>query len=130
MSGKAISKILKNAAPIPTEEIPRLFEMLLDCQKESEITKRELKKYDSMKDVMIREITGKYSFYEFFFSKIFAERQEVIRKDFDIIDQGIKQNNRDLIATGVSGLSQVVASSPFTDLEKLKRLLGSLPPSL
>ena len=129
MSGKAISKILKNAAPIPTEEIPRLFEMLLDCQKESEITKRELKKYDSMKDVMIREITGKYSFYEFFFSKIFAERQEVIRKDFDIIDQGIKQNNRDLIATGVSGLSQVVASSPFTDLEKLKRLLGSLPPS-
>ena len=126
MSGKAISKILKNTAPIPTEVIPRLFEMLMECQKESEITRREVKKFDSMKDVMIQEITGKYSFYEFFFSKIFAERQEVIKKDFEIIDQGIKQNNRDLIATGVSGLSQVVASSPFTDLEKLRRLLGHM----
>ena len=123
MSSKEITEILKNAAPIPAEEIPRLFEMLLEVKKESELTKRELKKYDSMKEVMIQEITGKYNFYEFFFSKIFAERTEAIKKDFEIIDQGMKQNNRDLIFAGVSGLSQVVASSPFTDMEKLKRLL-------
>ena len=126
MPGKNISEILKTAAPIPSEEIPRLFEMLLECKRESEITKREMKKYDSIKEVMISEITGKYSFYEFFFSRIFAERAEVIKKDFEIIDQGMKQNNRDLIATGVSGLSQVVASSPFADLEKLRRMIGSI----
>ena len=124
MSDKEITEILKTAAPIPAEEIPRLFEMLLECRKESEITDREAKKYDSMKEVMIREITGKYSFYEFFFSRIFAERQEVIKKNFDIIDQGMKQNNRDLIDAGVSSLSHLVASSPFTDLEKLRGLLG------
>ena len=124
MPDKDLSEVLKNAAPIPAEEIPRLFEMLLECKRESELTKRELKKYNTMKEVMIQEITGKYSFYEFFFSKIFAERAEVIKKDFQIIDQGMKQNNRDLIAAGVSGLSQVVASSPFTDMEKLRRLLG------
>ena len=110
--------------PIPPEEIPRLFEMLLECKKESELTKRELQKYESMKDVMIQEITGKYSFYEFLFSKIFDERREAIKKDFEIIDEGMKRNDRTLINTGVSGLSQVVASSPIADLEKLRRMLG------
>lgn len=123
MPENEITEILKSAAPIPAEEIPRLFEMLVECQKQSEITKREIKKFDSIKDVMIQEISGKYSFYEFLFSKIFAEREESIKKDFQIIDEGIKRNNRDLIATGVAGLSQVVASSPFTDMDKLRRLL-------
>ena len=124
MPGKQISKILKNAAPFPPEEIPRLFEMLLECQKESELTKREMKKYDAMKEVMIQEITEKYSFYEFLFSKIFAERQEAIKKDFQIIDEGMKRNDRDLISTGISGLSQLVASSPIADMDKLRRMLG------
>jgi hypothetical protein len=123
MPGKQIAKILKNTAPIPPEEIPKLFELLLACQKESEMTKREEKKYEAMKEIMIREITGKYAFYEFFFSRIFAERQEAIRKDFEIIDRGMKENNRDLVSDGVSGLSRVVASSPFADLDKLRRMI-------
>ena len=124
MSGKELSEILKNAGPIPAEEIPRFFEMLTECRKESEMTKREIKKYDSMKEVMIREITGKYSFYEFLFSKIFAERQESLKKDFQIIDEGMKRNDRELISMGVSGLSQLVASSPIADLEKLRKMLS------
>jgi hypothetical protein len=123
MPDKQIAKILKNAAPIPAEEIPRLFELLLACQKESEITKREAKKHEAMKEVMIREITGKYTFYEFFFSRIFAERQEAIKKDFEIIDKGMKENNRDLVSAGVSGLSRVVASSPFADMDKLRKMI-------
>ena len=123
MSDKEITEVLKSAVPIPAEEIPRLFEMLQECRKESEITQREVKKYDTMKEVMLREITGKYAFYEFLFSKIFAERSEAIKKDFEIIDRGMKQNNRDLIATGVSGLSQIVASSPINDMEKLRKML-------
>ena len=124
MPGKKFSKILKHAGPIPAEEIPRLFEMLVACKKEEEMTKRDIKKFESMKEIMIQEITGKYNFYEFFFSKVFAERAEAIKKDFQIIDEGMRRNNRDLISTGVAGLSQVVASSPFTDMEKLKRMLG------
>ena len=124
MENKDISEILKDTVPIPAAELPRLFDMLVECRRESEITRREEKKYETMKDVMIREITGKYNFYEFLFSKIFAERAEAIKKDFQIIDEGMKKNNRELIATGVSGLSQIVASSPVTDLDKLRRMLG------
>jgi hypothetical protein len=128
MRSKEISEILKNSSSVPAEDIPRLFEMLMESKKESEMTKREIKKYDAMKEVMIKEITGKYSFYEFFFSKVFAERQETIKKDFEIIDEGMRQNDRELIAAGLAGLSQVVASSPFTglsDMEKLRRMLGN-----
>ena len=125
MADKKLSKILKKAGPIPAEEIPRLFEMLLECEKESELTEREIKKYDSIKEVMIKEITGKYSFYESLFTKIFAERRETIEKDFEIIDEGMKRNDRELIAAGVAGLSQIVGSSPFTDMDKLRHLLAS-----
>ena len=123
MPAKGISEIVKQASPIPAEEIPRLFEMLVECKKEAEMTKREIKKIDSMKEVMIREITGKYSFYESLFSRIFAERQDAIKKDFEIIDEGMKRNDRELIAAGVSALSQVVASSPITDMDKLRGML-------
>jgi len=122
MPDKEITELFKN--PIPAEEIPRLFEMLTACRKETEITQREVKKYEAMKEVMLQEISGKYAFYEFLFSKIFAERAEAIKKDFEVIDMGIKQNNRDLIASGVSGLSQIVASSPVMDMEKLRKMLG------
>ena len=125
MSENEINEVLKNTTPIPASEIPRLFEMLLECKKEKEVTTRELKKFDSMKEVMINEITGKYNFYEFIFSKIFAERREVIKKDFEIIDQGIKMNNRDLTAAGLRGLSDLVSSSPLNDLEKLRLMLES-----
>jgi len=124
MPEKEIEELLKTGTTIPAEEIPRLFEMLQQCKKESEITQRETKKYDAMKEVMLREISGKYAFYEFFFSRVFAERAEAIKKDFEIIDVGIKENNRDLIAAGVSGLSRIVASSPVVDMEKLRRMLG------
>ena len=125
MQSNELSRILKDAAPLPSDEIKRIFQLLSESRKESEITKRELKKYTSAKDVMIQEITGKYRFYEFLFSRIFEERGAAIKKDFDLIDQGMKENDRDLINAGVSGLSQVVASNPFTDMEKLKNLLDS-----
>jgi len=124
MADEQISRALNQNSPIPAEELPRLFAMLLECKKESEMTKREEKKYESMKEVMIEEITGKYQFYENLFSKIFAERQKALKKDFQIIDEGMKTNDHELITAGLTGLSQLVSSSPITDLEKLRRLLG------
>ena len=125
MLGKDISRILKDAAPLPDEEIKHLFELLSESRKESEKTKREIKKYNSAKDVMIQEIAGKYRFYEFFFSRVFAERSEAIKKDFEVIDQGIKENRHDLVNAGVSGLSHVVTSSPFKEVENLRKIIES-----
>ena len=124
MQEKEISEALKHGPVIPAKEIPRLFDLLRECRKESEITQRESKKYDAIKEVMLQEISGKYAFYESFFSRVFAERAQALKKDSEIIDQGIKRNNRDLVAAGVSGLSRIAASSPVTDMEKLRRMLS------
>ena len=123
MQKTEMAKAFDSVSSLPSEDIKRLFQLFLKNQKESEITKREIKKYESIKDVMIQEITGKYRFYEFFFSHIFSERREAIKKDFEVIDRGMKDNNRDLISTGVSGLSRIVISSPINDMEKLAKLL-------
>lgn len=123
MRDKEIAETLKNGGPIPAEEIPRLFELLLKSKKETEKTQREVQKYQAMKEVMLGEIAGKYAFYESLFTKIFAERAQAIKKDFEIIDKGIKQNDRSLVEAGVSGLSHIVSSSPMLDMEKLRQML-------
>jgi len=120
---KELEGLMDNSTPIPGEDVKRLFKLMVDSHKESEITKRKIKKYDSIKEVMIQEITGKYEFYHYFFNKVFSERGEAIRKDFEIIDKGMKENNRDLLSAGISGLSQVVASSPIADIEKLRKMI-------
>ncbi|MCL2478124.1 MAG: hypothetical protein FWF22_01380 [Treponema sp.] len=127
MQEKQLARIVGNSCG-SAEELRSLFEMLADNHRETEITKREIKKYESMKEVMIQEITGKYKFYEFFFSKIFSERGEAIKKDFEIIDRGMKENNRDLVSDGVRGLSRVVSSSPFSDIEKLRKMIDTANP--
>jgi len=124
MPENELADVLKNNVTIPENQIKRLFDLLRDCKKETEITQREAKKYDAIKETMMAEISSKYAFYDFLFSKIFAERSEAIKKDFEIIDQGLKQKNRSLVADGVTGLSQIVSSSPIQDIEKLRRLLG------
>ncbi|MCL2206153.1 MAG: hypothetical protein FWB82_06510 [Treponema sp.] len=124
MPENELADVLKNNVTIPENQIKRLFDLLRDCKKETEITQREAKKYDAIKETMMAEISSKYAFYDFLFSKIFAERSEAIKKDFEIIDQGLKQKNRSLVADGVTGLSRIVSSSPIQDIEKLRRLLG------
>ena len=124
MPENELAEILKNNVTIPERQIKNLFNLLRDCKKETEITQREAKKYDAIKETMIAEISSKYAFYEFLFSRIFAERAEAIKKDSHIIDQGLKKKDSSLVADGVAGLSQIVSSSPIQDMEKLRRLLG------
>jgi len=123
MPENELAEALKSNSPIPAKDIPKLFEMLVKCRKESEMTQREIKKYDAMKEVMIKEISGKYAFYESLFAKIFAERSSVIKKDFEIIDKGIKEKDRELLSAGLSGLSELISRSPAMDMEKLRRML-------
>lgn len=46
-----------------------------------------------------------------------------INKSFEVIDQGLKTNDRNLISSGLHSLSQVVSSSPFADVQQLSKAL-------
>jgi hypothetical protein len=119
---KAIAKIPDN---MPGPDVTKAFTLFLEYKKENEMTKREIARYDAMKEVMITEITRKYDFYEKLFAAVFSERKIVIDKYFEIIDKGIKEKDNELVLAGLSNLSTVVASSPFANLGELKNLIES-----
>lgn len=120
--GKVLGKLPKN---LPIPDVTKTFNLLLEYKKESEITKRDIARYDAMKDVMISEITHKYAFYEKLFASVFAERNTAVQKFFEVIDTGIKEHNTELMLAGLSGLSNVVASSPFAGISELRNAIDS-----
>ena len=85
----------------------------------------EIKRLDVMQNVMLTDIEKKYDLYHKVFASIFSERREAIDKFFEIVDLGIKEKNNDLINSGLSGLSQVVSSSPFSNISELGNILNN-----
>jgi hypothetical protein len=120
--GKVLTKLPDY---LPAPDVTKAFTLLLEYKKESELTKRDIARYDAMRDVMLAEITRKYDFYEKIFVAVFTERKVAIDKYFEIIDKGIKENNNELVLAGLSNLSNVVASSPFANIGELKNLIES-----
>jgi hypothetical protein len=118
--GKIVGKIPNN---LPVPDVTKAFTLFLEYKKENETTKREIARYEAMKEVMLAEITRKYDFYEKLFAAVFSERKTAIDKYFEIIDKGIKENNNELVMAGLSNLSNVVASSPFANIGELKNLI-------
>jgi hypothetical protein len=119
---KALPKLPDNM-PIP--DVTKALSLFLEYKKENEMTKREIARYDAIKEVMITEITRKYDFYEKLFTAIFDERKTTINKFFEVIDKGIKEDNNELVLAGLSNLSNVVASSPFANIGELRKMIES-----
>jgi hypothetical protein len=46
-----------------------------------------------------------------------------MHKHFEIINQGIERNNRELVLAGLQGLNHLVSTSPFADAANLSRML-------
>ena len=79
----------------------------------------------AVKDVVLAEITNRYQLYRTVFDRIFDERKEAIDRHFDIIDRGIAGGDKQLILAGLEGLSRIVSSSPFANIQELSKLLES-----
>jgi len=88
-------------------------------------TEVQLKTIEAQRDVLITEIKERYELYHKVFDNIFEERKMAINKSFEIIDEGLKNNDRDLVNIGMKGLSKVVSSSPFANVEQLTQMIES-----
>jgi len=88
-------------------------------------TRREIARIAAVKDVVLAEITNRYQLYRAVFDRIFDERKEAIDRHFDIIDRGIAASDKQLITAGLEGLSRIVSSSPFANIQELSKLLES-----
>ncbi|MED3992240.1 hypothetical protein [Priestia aryabhattai] len=120
-----IDKIKETGAILPSTDIIKFIKILSEAYNENQITEREIEKIHAQREVLLIEIKRKYDLYEKVFERIFDERKLAIHKSFEVIDQGLKTSNRELISTGLHTLSQIVSNSPFTDLRQLSDVLES-----
>jgi len=100
-------------------EAREVFSQAMGFFRECEVTKRETARYDAMVNILTMEINRKYDMWERVFTEVFKERRAGILKTFEVIDKGIETNDRPLINMGLMGLSAIVASSPFADIDKV-----------
>lgn len=88
----------------------------------------EIERIHSKRDVLLEDIKQRYNLYHQIFTRIFDERRDVISKNFEIIEKGIKENKDNLISLGLENLSRVVTSSPFMAFSDFQQQLLSGEP--
>jgi hypothetical protein len=122
-TGKALKKLEQVSDIVPSTDVLNFLNKLTDAYKEAKVTERELAKIQAQKEVLLTEIEKRYDLYYKVFDHIFDERKVAIAKSFEIIDKGLQEGDKDLISIGMQGLSKVVSSSPFANLEQLSGLI-------
>ena len=106
-----------------TTDPTSFFKNLIEVYKEGKKTDLEIEQLRLKKEVLLTEMEKRHDLYNKIFTEIFVERRMAIQKYFEIIDRGLAENNRELISMGLSHLSQVVTTSPFSDINALSKKL-------
>ncbi|MFC3414303.1 hypothetical protein [Algoriphagus hitonicola] len=119
-----ISKVLtllpKNINPLEAlEGIKRIHEMQLEIKQ----LDNQSKDLEIKEKVLMEELQQKYKLLHKLFDKVFSERTSVINKNFEIIDEGLKRNDKDIILSGLTNLSNVISASPFSNIAELTELI-------
>ncbi|MCL6444441.1 MAG: hypothetical protein K6T83_13480 [Alicyclobacillus sp.] len=120
---KALAKLDKVADIMPKADVLDFFSRLTDAYREHQVTKRDIARIEAQKDIVLTAIQKRYDAFYFVFNKIFEERRESIHKIFEVIDRGMKENDRELLSMGLKNLSTIVSSSPFSDIQQLSKTL-------
>ena len=110
---------------LPSADVLSFFNNLVEAFREERQTQRELAEIDARRQVLITEISQRYGLYQDIFDKIFAERKGAVDKQFELVERGIQTNNKELIVHGLQGISSIVSSSPFANVQELAKLMES-----
>ena len=119
----AIKKLEEVSSVIPTTDVLSFLNNLTEAYKESKITERETARIIAQKEILLSEIDNRYNLYHQIFNQIFDERKVAIAKSFEVIDKGLKEGNNDLVSMGMQGLSKVVSTSPFANVDQLSKMI-------
>jgi hypothetical protein len=84
--------------------------------------KRDVAAINAWTDVELARIVAKYKSCEAFLNKTFGEREKTLNKLYNALDVAIESNNREAIIGAMKGMSEIVTSSPLSDLEKFAEI--------
>jgi hypothetical protein len=126
-SNKALRGEIVNVAGkyLPNADVLSFFNNLIEAFREDRQTQREIADIDARRQVLIAEISRRYDFYQGVFDKVFAERKDAVDRHFDLVERGIQANNKELIVHGLQGISAIVSTSPFANVQELAKLMES-----
>jgi len=115
----------KKLKDVDVDKALDLISKFVDFGKEYQKSKREIKKFECARDILIKKIETDYKKSHEIISKVFSERDKVINKSFEIIDKGLKDNDKDLIIQGLQQASNIVLKSPFGTIDDLHKMIES-----
>jgi hypothetical protein len=75
--------------------------------------------------IMSQQIAAKKEMFHDFLTKTFAGRDRAIETLIDQIENGVNQNNTDVLLKAMDGLAAIVASSPWPDFETLNKMIDA-----
>ena len=110
---------------INTQDVKTVFLTLLDYKNRSEELQFEREKLAAFTKLTAKKMKRQYDLYEFVVTEIFKGRDKAIKKTFEVIDAGMKENDLQKINLGLLALSNIVTKSPFGDIDKFNKMIES-----
>ena len=76
MVNKNINEIVKKLPDVPAPDVTSVFRMFMDYKKEAEITKREIKRLDSAKEILLADIEKDMTYIIRYLQKFFQKEEK------------------------------------------------------
>jgi len=122
MKHKALNSLNKYK-PSPQQALEGLRILVSTIIENNKIIQEETTKRENIvaiKEFEIEKIQSQKEILKEYFEKVFAERKILFDKMFDTLDEGIENNNLELIQLSLSSIVEIAKDSPLNQVEKLK----------
>ena len=109
----------------PVEDFTGFISDLTNFHSAMNSHKKDMAMIEAKKEIILKNLELKYDFLYKLFGEVFYERRLAINKTFEVIDKGIRENDRGLITSGLNNLSNIVVHNPIPSISELKEIVES-----
>lgn len=92
--------------------------------KECVLAEEKTKQVQAWGQVEIAKTVAKFKTAQDFMEKTFGERDKALSKNYDLLDDAVKSNDREMILAALHGISSIVTKSPLDDFDKFVELFN------
>ena len=95
---------------------------IANLYKECVLAEEKTKQVQAWGQVEIAKTVAKFKTAQDFMVKTFGERDKALTKHYDLLDDAVKSNDREMILAALRGISSIVTKSPLDDFDKFVEL--------
>ncbi len=95
---------------------------IANMYKECVLAEEKTKQVQAWGQVEMAKTIAKFKTAQDFLEKTFGERDKALSKHYDLLDDAVKSNDREMILAALHGISSIVTKSPLDDFEKFVEL--------